>query len=64
VAAHEQAGAAVLLALVTRQVPLEQGLVSGRGHKHVHGLLVGVGGEGDGGDPSVVANEGSDLNTA
>ncbi len=61
VAAHEQAGVAVLLTLVAGEVPLEQGLVPGSGNEHVHCFLVGVGGEGNGGDPSVVANESTDL---
>ena len=61
VAAHEQAGVSVVLALLPGEVPLEQRLVPRARDKHVHGVLIGVGGESDGGNPSVVANEGSDL---
>jgi hypothetical protein len=61
VAAHEEAGTAVVLTLLAQQIPLQKSFVSGARHEHVHGLFVGVGGEGDGSDPSVVANEGSNL---
>ena len=61
VAAHEEAGVTVVLALLAGEVPLQQRLVPRARDEHVHGLLVGVGGEGDGGDPAVVANEGTDL---
>ena len=60
-AAHEEAGTTVVLALLADEVPLQERLVSRARDEHVHGLLVGVGGEGDGGNPAVVANEGANL---
>jgi hypothetical protein len=47
VAAHEQAGATVVLALLADEIPFQEGLVSRAGHEHVHGILVGVGCEGN-----------------